>query len=102
MATTILCVLASVLMAIAQPSWSYWACAFLANFLNLIGADGIFTVSNLLIKSMFPPKTQGVAGGVFNTVSQTGKSVGLAVTALVANKVTQHSGYRIKNQPPNV
>ncbi|EFQ99064.1 integral membrane protein [Nannizzia gypsea CBS 118893] len=89
--TTILSGLAPVLMAVAQPSWSYWACAFLANFLNPIGADGIFTISNLLITSMFPPKTQGVAGGVFNTVSQTGKSIGLALTALVANKVTRDS-----------
>ena len=84
--------IAPLLMAIASPTWSYWSCAFIANMLNPIGADGIFTVSNLLITSMFPPKTQGVAGGVFNTVSQTGKSVGIALTALVANGVTQKSG----------
>lgn len=35
-ATTILCLLASVLMAIAQPSWSYCAVAFSANLLNLL------------------------------------------------------------------
>ncbi|GIJ84923.1 hypothetical protein Asppvi_003778 [Aspergillus pseudoviridinutans] len=45
---TIPCALASLLMAVAQPRWSYWACAFLANFLNPIRADGIFIVSNLL------------------------------------------------------
>ncbi|KAI9036808.1 uncharacterized protein KD926_001263 [Aspergillus affinis] len=84
--------IAPLLMALASPKWPYWSCAFIANFLNPIGADGIFTVSNLLITSMFPPKTQGVAGGVFNTVSQTGKSVGIALTALVANGVTQKSG----------
>lgn len=89
--TTIPCAIASVLMAVAKPRWSYWACAFIASFLNPIGADGIFTVSNLLITSMFPPKTQGVAGGVFNMVSQTGKSVGMALTALVANQVTANS-----------
>lgn len=97
--TTIPCVIASVLMAVAKPSWSYWGAAFLANLFNPIAADGIFTVSNLLISSMFPPKTQGVAGGVFNTVSQTGKSVGLALTALVANQVTQNSGIREKTGP---
>lgn len=86
--TSVRTVVASVLMAIANPKWSYWACAFVANFFNPIGADGIFTVSNLLITSMFPPKTQGVAGGVFNTVSQTGKNVGLALSALIANQVT--------------
>ncbi|KFY89735.1 hypothetical protein V500_05524 [Pseudogymnoascus sp. VKM F-4518 (FW-2643)] len=97
--TTIPCVIASVLMAVAKPSWSYWGAAFLANLFNPIAADGIFTVSNLLISSMFPPKTQGVAGGVFNTVSQTGKSVGLALTALVANQVTQNSAIREKDSP---
>lgn len=90
--TGIFCAVASVLMAVAEPSWSYWACAFIANFLNPIGADGIFIVSNLLITSMFPPKTQGIAGGVFNTISQTGKSVGMALTALVANEVTRNHG----------
>lgn len=82
-ATTIPCLLASVLMAIAQPSWSYCAVASSANLLNPIGAEGIFTVSNLPITSMFPSKAQGVAGGVSNTVSRTGKSVALAVPALV-------------------
>jgi nitrate/nitrite transporter NarK len=86
--TTVPCAIGSLLMAVVNPTWSYWACAFIANSLNPIGADGIFTVSNLLITSMFPPKTQGVAGGVFNTISQTGKAVGLALTALVANEVT--------------
>lgn len=94
-ATIIPYLLASVLVAIAQPSWAYWAVAFSANLLNHIDADSIFTVSNLLITSMFPSKTQGMAGGISNTVSQTGKIVGLAVTALVANQVTNNSGYRI-------
>ncbi len=97
--TSIPTVVASVLMAIANPKWSYWACAFIANFFNPIGADGIFTVSNLLITSMFPPKTQGVAGGVFNTISQTGKNVGLALTALIANEVTAHSLSTDKQSP---
>ncbi|KAL9041624.1 MAG: hypothetical protein Q9180_001161 [Flavoplaca navasiana] len=97
--TSIPTVVASVLMAIANPKWSYWACTFVANFFNPIGADGIFTVSNLLITSMFPPKTQGVAGGVFNTVSQTGKNVGLALSALIANQVTAHTQSVDKHSP---
>ncbi|KAI9935121.1 hypothetical protein ASPWEDRAFT_162187 [Aspergillus wentii DTO 134E9] len=97
--TTIPCTIASILMAVAKPEWSYWACAFIANFLNPIGADGVFTVSNLLITSMFPTKTQGVAGGVFNTISQTGKSVGVALTVLVANEVTRNSKYADKKDP---
>jgi nitrate/nitrite transporter NarK len=97
--TTVPTVIASLLMAVVKPTWSYWACAFIANFLNPIAADGIFTVSNLLITSMFPVKDQGIAGGVFNTVSQTGKSVGLALTALIANEVTAHSKCTNKQSP---
>lgn len=97
--TSIPTIVASMLMAIAKPKWSYWACAFIANLFNPIGADGLFTVSNLLITSMFPPKTQGVAGGVFNTISQTGKNVGLALTALIANEVTAHSQSTNKQSP---
>jgi hypothetical protein len=44
--------------------------AFLANVFNPTGADSLFTVSNLLITSVFHANTQALAGGVFNTVSQ--------------------------------
>ncbi|KAF2469127.1 uncharacterized protein BDR25DRAFT_372326 [Lindgomyces ingoldianus] len=84
------------LMAIADPGWSYWTAAFPAVFLNSIGADSLFTTSNLVISSMFPLEMQGLAGGVFNTVSQIGKSMGLAVVALIGNTVTQHSKYEDK------
>jgi nitrate/nitrite transporter NarK len=42
----------------------------------------------LVITSVFPPQTHGLAGGVFNTISNIGKSVGLAVTSVVASSVT--------------
>lgn len=44
--------------------------AFLANIFNPTGADSLFTISNLLITSVFHAKTQALAGGVFNTISQ--------------------------------
>lgn len=76
------------LMAIVNPRWSYWSCAFLATAFTPICADVLFTVANLLITSVFPPQTHGLAGGVFNTVSNIGNSVGLAITAVVASGVT--------------
>jgi hypothetical protein len=57
--------------------------AFLANIFNPTGADSLFTISNLLITSVFHAKTQALAGGVFNTVSQVRNepmSMGLAHT----------------------
>lgn len=44
--------------------------AFLANIFNPVGADSLFTIANLLITSVFHAKTQALAGGVFNTISQ--------------------------------
>ena len=97
--TSLLSAIGPLLMAVVNPRWSYWACAFTANSLNPIGADGLFTVSNLLITSMFPAKTQGVAGGVFNTISQIGKTVGLALSAVIANGVTARSSFTDKHGP---
>jgi nitrate/nitrite transporter NarK len=97
--TAVLAGIAPLLMAVAPPGWTYWALAFPAVFLNPLGGDGLFTISNLLITSAFPAQTQGLAGGVFNTISQIGKSVGLALVALIANRVTLKSGQRDDESP---
>jgi len=89
----------ALLMCVIQPEWSYWACAFAAVFLNPMGADALFTISNLVITSVFPARTQGLAGGVFNTVAQIGKSVGLATSGVIAASITEHSKYHEKESP---
>ncbi|KAJ4303381.1 hypothetical protein N0V90_002274 [Kalmusia sp. IMI 367209] len=89
----------ALLMCIIQPEWTYWACAFPAVALNPIGADALFTVSNLVITSVFPAKTQALAGGVFNTIAQIGKSVGLATSGLIAASVTENSKWENKESP---
>lgn len=89
----------SLLMCIIQPEWTYWACAFPAVFLNPVGADVLFTVSNLVITAVFPAKDQALAGSVFNTVAQIGKSVGLATSAVIAASITQHSKINDKESP---
>ncbi|KAJ5495017.1 hypothetical protein N7539_000133 [Penicillium diatomitis] len=86
--TTIISAISPLLMAIINPSWSYWRCAFIVACLNPIAADALFTVSNILIADLFPPETQGLAGGVFNTVSQVGKSFGLTFVELISNVVS--------------
>jgi hypothetical protein len=48
----------------------------------------LYTISNLAITSLFPVRTQALAGGVFNTLAQIGNSVGLAITSIVASSVT--------------
>jgi MFS family permease len=51
----------------------------------------LFTVSNLIISRAYPGQNQALAGAVFNSVSQFGNSVGLAVSAAIAASVTEHS-----------
>lgn len=50
----------------------------------------LWTVSSLVICRAFPADSQALAGGVFNTISQLGNSVGLAVTAAIAASVSAH------------
>lgn len=81
------------LLAIVKPEWSYWSCAFIATGLAPVCGDVLFTVANLVITQVFPPKTHGLAGGLFNTISNIGNSVGLAVTSVIASSVTiAHKG----------
>ena len=83
-----------------------------------MGADALFTVSNLVITSVFPESRQALAGSVFQTVSllirdqakdsrltlhghlqivQLGKAVGLATIPILATSVTDHSSYANKS-----
>ncbi|KAJ5458603.1 hypothetical protein N7475_009991 [Penicillium sp. IBT 31633x] len=87
------------LMAIIEPSWSWWHCAFWAVLLSPLSVDVIFTIANLIITDVFTPKTQGLAGAVFNTVAQFGTSIGLTIFAIISASVTQGSSYTNKGSP---
>lgn len=54
----------------------------------------LWTVSNFVICRAFPEDSQALAGGVFNTISQLGNSVGLAITAAIAASVSAHNHER--------
>lgn len=80
------------LFALQDLSWRYWVSAFPALVLSIISTDLLFNISNLVITTNFPGKSQALAGGVFNTVAQLGNSIGLAVTAMVAAAVQNAAG----------
>lgn len=46
----------------------------------------------LIVTSVFPEKTQSLAGGVFNTISQIGNAVGLAAGGVIASVVSSSAG----------
>ncbi|TDZ30613.1 putative MFS-type transporter [Colletotrichum spinosum] len=73
-----LAALSPLLMAAADPAWNYWYCVFWAMLTNA-----------------------GVAGGVYNTIAQIGKSVGLASSSgTIASAVTARSAVADKESPP--
>ena len=65
----------------------YWRGVFQAMALNPIGADLIYTIANLVTIAAFPSNMQALAGGVFNTLAQIGKSVGIATSAVLAQQI---------------
>lgn len=79
---------APLLFALQDPSWSYWKAGFPAMILSVVSTDLLFNISNLVITTNFPSKSQALAGSVFSTVSQLGNSIGLAVTAIIQASVT--------------
>jgi hypothetical protein len=56
--------------------------------LLLINYLVLYTISLLIIADAFPKSKQSLAGGVFNTVSQIGNSVGLAIAAVISSSVS--------------
>lgn len=81
-------IVAPLLYAIQNPAWSYWVAAFPAMIVSVVATDLLFSVSNLVITTNFPSNKQALAGSIFNTVTQLGNSMGLAITAIIAASVT--------------
>ena len=63
-ATTIACLL----FAIIVPSTTYWAYAFVATIVSVMGADFVFSAGTLFIAKFALPHEQSVAGALFNTM----------------------------------
>lgn len=87
--TSIITAGAPLLMAVIQPQWTYWANAFVAQLLMPFNVDVLFTVGLIMITDVFPDDRQALAGAVFNTSSQFGKALGLAIMQVISTLVTR-------------
>jgi len=85
LSTTIACLL----LALINPSTTYWAFAFPATFLSVMGADFVFSAGSLFIAKVALPHEQSLAGALFNTMTQLGTAVGVTVSSIVFDSVTQ-------------
>ncbi|KAF7589037.1 hypothetical protein BBP40_004825 [Aspergillus hancockii] len=90
--TSILCAMSPLLMAFVNPSWPYWGNAFIAQLLQPVSIDALYTVGLIIITDSFPDNTQALAGAVFNTSAQFGSALGLAVLQVISTIVTDQSG----------
>ncbi|KAI5776553.1 drug resistance protein [Geopyxis carbonaria] len=82
---------ACLLMALPiPPAASYWAYGFPAMVLAVVGADTVYPCLALYTTSAMPRADQALAGGVFNTVAQVGRAVGLALATVVDEAVRGH------------
>ncbi|RSL53499.1 hypothetical protein CEP54_010390 [Fusarium duplospermum] len=89
--TSILCAGSPLLMAVIDPSWSYWSNAFISQILQPLSCDALFTVGLIIITDVFPEDTQALAGAVFNTAAQFGTALGLAILQVISTQVTKES-----------
>ena len=87
--TSLVCAVAPLLMAVTDPNITYWANPFVAQLLQPLSADALFTVGLIVITEVFPEDTQALAGAVFNTTAQFGSAFGLAVMQVVSTIVKQ-------------
>ncbi|KAJ5666912.1 hypothetical protein N7462_011321 [Penicillium macrosclerotiorum] len=86
--TAILCCCSPLLMATANPSWTYWSNTFVAQLLQPVNCNALFTVGLIIITDIFPDDTKALAGAVFNTAAQFGTALGLAVLQVISTVVT--------------
>ena len=61
--------------------------AFVAQLLQPISADALFTVSLIVITEVFPEDTQALTGAVFNMNSQFGGALGLGIMQIISTLV---------------
>jgi nitrate/nitrite transporter NarK len=88
-----------VLLAVSNPRLPYWAEEFPSVLLNSTGADALFIISNLIITSIFAREKQGLAGGVFNTIAQIGRTSGITIVGLLSDSITASSPPGDRNNP---
>ncbi|KAG7444587.1 putative efflux transporter [Guyanagaster necrorhizus] len=78
---------APLLFGLINPNATYWAFGFPAAIVAVVGADFVFAGGTLFIAKVSLPHEQSLAGGVFQTMTQLGTSVGVTVSTVVFDRV---------------
>ncbi|KAK9494374.1 major facilitator superfamily-domain-containing protein [Lipomyces doorenjongii] len=84
-------VISALLWALQPIYLTYWAMAFPAICLSVLGADISFNVANMHILSAVPAELQSSASGILNTVKQIAVSIGLAASSTIVKTAADKS-----------
>ena len=76
------------IMAIFNPTSSYWGYEFFAVSLGSIAPGAIILISSRIIAEGLPFETQGLATGVICTVAMVGSSIGMSLAGFISYDVT--------------
>jgi EmrB/QacA subfamily drug resistance transporter len=81
-----------VLLTRLTPETAYWPQVFVAMLIMGVGGGLGFSPLMPTIMGSVPPKDTGIAGGVVQTMQQTGATLGLAVLVTVFGTAYRHTG----------
>jgi MFS family permease len=82
------------LLALVPEGGSYWAWIFPATILSTIGIDLSTILMTVFITTHFPSSSQGLAGGVINSVLQLGVALCLGLTDIIQSSTVEKAGLR--------
>ncbi|KAF8145372.1 major facilitator superfamily domain-containing protein [Mycena galopus ATCC 62051] len=88
---TLTTTLAPLLFALIRPAAPYWAFGFPAAVCSVVGADFLFAAGTMFVADSVGPGEQSVAGGVFQTMTQLGTSLGVTASTILFNHVQQQT-----------
>lgn len=69
------------------PTTTYWAYAFPAMILSVLGADTVYPCLTLFTAKSLPQEDQALGGALINAVGQIGRAIGLAIATAVETAV---------------
>ncbi|KAJ7474230.1 major facilitator superfamily domain-containing protein [Mycena latifolia] len=92
---------AALLFALIDPSATYWAFGFPAAVCSVVGADFVFATGTLFVAGVSAPGEQSVAGGVFQTMTQLGSSLGVTISTIVFNRIKTRIETKTQGPPPH-
>lgn len=92
---------AFLLLALNLSSSSYWAFCFPSFLLAVVGMDLEFNVANMYVMSSLPKDQQGIAGGIFQSITRLFMTIGYGIATAIFNALMKNpsmGGY-YKNDP---